>query len=172
MAAPRVLVLGIGNILLSDEGVGVHVINRFQETFSIPDGVEVIDGGTMGLDLMPYFEGRSHVIVVDAMCTDGQEPGTIRRFSGSQVMHMLGERISPHQIGLSDLLACTEVDSQLPEHIVLLGIVPESLDTSLELTPIIQAKVDDLLRMLCDELEAAGIPLKSKHVPCCGNSHA
>jgi hydrogenase maturation protease len=81
-------------------------------------------------------------------------------------MHMLGERISPHQIGLSDLLACTEVDSQLPEHIVLLGIVPESLDTSLELTPAIQAKVDDLLRILCDELEAAGIPLESKHVPC------
>ena len=77
MAAPRVLVLGIGNILLSDEGVGVHVINRFQETFAIPDGVEVIDGGTMGLDLMPYFEGKSHVIVVDAMCADGEEPGTI-----------------------------------------------------------------------------------------------
>jgi len=165
MAAPRVLVLGIGNILLSDEGVGVHVINRFQETFAVPDGVEVIDGGTMGLDLMPYFEEKSHVIVVDAICANGQAPGTIRRFSGSDVMAMLGERISPHQIGLSDLLACTEVDSRLPEHVVLLGIVPESLETGLEMTAAIQPKVDVLVGLLRDELEAAGVMPQPKTLP-------
>ena len=166
MAAPRVLVLGIGNILLSDEGVGVHVINRFQEPFTIPDGVEVIDGGTMGLDLVPYFEGKTHVFVVDAICADGQAPGKIRRFSGSDVMAMLGERISPHQIGLSDLLACTAVGSQLPEHIVLLGIVPESLDTGLEMTATIQPKVDVLVGLLRDELEASGLTLDAKRIPC------
>ena len=85
MTAPRVLVLGIGNILLSDEGVGVHVINRLQETFTIPDGVEVIDGGTMGLDLVAYIEGKTHVFVVDAICADGQAPGTIRPLEGSSV---------------------------------------------------------------------------------------
>ena len=162
MPAPRILILGIGNILLSDEGAGVHVINRLQETFIVPGNVEIIDGGTMGLDLMPYFEGRTHVIVVDAICGAGEQPGTIRRFSGSEVMTMLGERISPHQIGLSDLLACTEVDSQLPENIVLLGIVPESLDTSLEMTPAIQARVDDLVALVRRELEAAGISLEPK----------
>ena len=156
MTKPRVLVLGIGNILLSDEGVGVHVINRFQEIFDLPDSVEIIDGGTMGLDLMPYFEGKSHVFVVDAVSADGEKPGTIQRFSGSDVMTMLGERISPHQIGLSDLLACTAVDTQLPDNIVLLGIVPESLDTSLDMTPTIQTRVDTLVRMLQAELEAAG----------------
>ena len=162
MSTPRVLVLGIGNILLSDEGVGVHVINRFQETLVIPDEVQVIDGGTMGLDLSPYFEGKTDVVVVDAICADGQKPGTIRRFSGSEVMTMLGERISPHQIGLSDLLACTAVDTQLPENIVLLGIVPESLDTSLDLSPTIQAKVDDLVGLIRVELEAVGIALEPK----------
>ena len=162
MPAPRVLVLGIGNILLSDEGVGVHVIKRFRETFVIPDSVEIIDGGTMGLDLMPYFEGRTHVVVVDAICSDGEQPGTVRRFSGSDVMAMLGERISPHQIGLSDLLACTAVDTQLPENIVLIGIVPESLDTTLDMTSTIQARVDDLVGMVREELEAAGIVLESK----------
>jgi hydrogenase maturation protease len=143
MSVPRVLVLGIGNILLSDEGVGVHVINRFQKKFTIPDNVEVIDGGTMGLDLVPYFEGKTHVVVVDAMCADGQAPGTIRRFSGSDVMAMLGERISPHQI-------------------VLLGIVPESLDTGLEMTATIQPKVDVLVGLLRDELESSGIALELK----------
>jgi hydrogenase maturation protease len=162
MSTPRVLVLGIGNILLSDEGVGVHVINRFQETLVIPDEVQVIDGGTMGLDLSPYFEGKTDVVVVDAICADGEKPGTIRRFSGSEVMTMLGERISPHQIGLSDLLACTAVDTQLPENIVLLGIVPESLDTSLDLSPTIQAKVDDLVGLIRVELEAVGIALEPK----------
>jgi hydrogenase maturation protease len=162
MSTPRVLVLGIGNILLSDEGVGVHVINRFQETLVIPDEVQVIDGGTMGLDLSPYFEGKTDVVVVDAICADGEKPGTIRRFSDSEVMTMLGERISPHQIGLSDLLACTAVDTQLPENIVLLGIVPESLDTSLDLSPTIQAKVDDLVGLIRVELEAVGIALEPK----------
>jgi hydrogenase maturation protease len=162
MSTPRVLVLGIGNILLNDEGVGVHVINRFQETLVIPDEVQVIDGGTMGLDLSPYFEGKTDVVVVDAICADGEKPGTIRRFSGSEVMTMLGERISPHQIGLSDLLACTAVDTQLPENIVLLGIVPESLDTSLDLSPTIQAKVDDLVGLIRVELEAVGIALEPK----------
>ena len=162
MSTPRVLVLGIGNILLSDEGVGVHVINRFQATLVIPDEVQVIDGGTMGLDLSPYFEGKTDVVVVDAICADGEKPGTIRRFSGSEVMTMLGERISPHQIGLSDLLACTAVDTQLPENIVLLGIVPESLDTSLDLSPTIQAKVDDLVGLIRVELEAVGIVLEPK----------
>jgi len=162
MSTPRVLVLGIGNILLSDEGVGVHVINRFQATLVIPDEVQVIDGGTMGLDLSPYFEGKTDVVVVDAICADGEKPGTIRRFSDSEVMTMLGERISPHQIGLSDLLACTAVDTQLPENIVLLGIVPESLDTSLDLSPTIQAKVDDLVGLIRVELEAVGIVLEPK----------
>jgi hydrogenase maturation protease len=162
MSTPRILVLGIGNILLSDEGVGVHVINRFQETLVIPDEVQVIDGGTMGLDLSPYFEGKTDVVVVDAICADGEKPGTIRRFSDSEVMTMLGERISPHQIGLSDLLACTAVDTQLPENIVLLGIVPESLDTSLDLSPTIQAKVDDLVGLIRVELEAVGIALEPK----------
>jgi hydrogenase maturation protease len=162
MSTPHVLVLGIGNILLNDEGVGVHVINRFQETLVIPDEVQVIDGGTMGLDLSPYFEGKTDVVVVDAICADGEKPGTIRRFSGSEVMTMLGERISPHQIGLSDLLACTAVDTQLPENIVLLGIVPESLDTTLDLSPTIQAKVDDLVGLIRVELEAVGIALEPK----------
>jgi hydrogenase maturation protease len=166
MSSPRVLVLGIGNILLSDEGVGVHVINRFQQTYDIPAEVEVIDGGTMGLDLMPYFEGRTHVIVVDAICADGEKPGTIRRFAGSEVMTMLGERISPHQIGLSDLLACTAVDTQLPENIVLLGIVPESLDTSLEMTPVITARVEELVGLVQGELESAGIVLQTKQAEC------
>ena len=166
MSTPCVLVLGIGNILLSDEGVGVHVINRFQESFVIPDGVEVIDGGTMGLDLTSYFEGKTDVVVVDAICADGEKPGTIRRFSGSEVMGMLGDRISPHQIGLSDLLACTAVDSQLPENMVLLGIVPESLDTSLDMSSTIQAKVAELVRLIRDELLAIGIVLEAKQALC------
>jgi hydrogenase maturation protease len=156
MPEPRILVLGIGNILLSDEGVGVHVVNRFRDLFDVPDGVDCIDGGTMGLDLMPYFEGKTHAIVVDAVRGNGEQPGTILRFAGSTVMGLLGERISPHQIGLSDLLACTALDSHLPEHIVLLGIVPESLDTGLEMTPAVQGRLDDMVGLLRDELAAAG----------------
>ncbi len=160
MAEPRILVLGIGNILLRDEGVGVHVVNRFREVYSVPEGVALIDGGTMGLDLIPYFEDKTHVIVVDAIRANGQRSGTIHRFSGSDVMGLLGERISPHQIGLSDLLACIAVDSQLPGQLVLLGIVPESLETGLDMTPRVQGKLEELVGLLRDELEACGVEPK------------
>ncbi len=156
MPGSRILVLGIGNILLRDEGVGVHAVNRFRELYSAPASVEIIDGGTMGLDLMPYFEGKTHVVVVDAVRGNGEPPGTISRFSGSGVLGFLGERISPHQIGLSDLLACTAVGSQLPEHIVLLGIVPESLETGLEMSLTVQGKLDEIVGLLYNELKAAG----------------
>lgn len=156
MPEPRILVLGIGNILLRDEGVGVHAVNRFSELFNVLETVELIDGGTMGLDLMPYFEGKTHVIVVDAMQGNGEPPGTILRFSGSGVMTVLGDRISPHQIGLSDLLACTAVGSRLPEHIVLLGIVPLSLETGLQMTPTVQGKLDEIVGLIYDELILLG----------------
>ncbi len=165
MAAPRILVLGIGNILLRDEGVGVHVVNRFKDVFDVPDGVDCIDGGTMGLDLMPYFEGKTHAIVVDAVRGNGEQPGTILRFADSGVMGLLGERISPHQIGLSDLLACTALDSHLPDHIVLLGIVPESLETGLEMTSVVQGRMDEMVGLLRDELEAAGVVPQPKIQP-------
>jgi hydrogenase maturation protease len=165
MAAPRILVLGIGNILLRDEGVGVHVVNRFRDVFDVPDGVDCIDGGTMGLDLMPFFEGKTHAVVVDAVRGNGEQPGTILRFSDSGVLGVLGGRISPHQIGLSDLLACTALDSQLPEHIVLLGIVPESLETGLEMTPAVQGRLDEMVGLLRDELEAAGVVPQPKIQP-------
>jgi hydrogenase maturation protease len=157
MSEPRILVLGIGNILLRDEGVGVHVVNRFRDVYTVPEGVALIDGGTMGLDLIPYFEDRTHVIVVDAVCANGQRPGTIHRFSGSDVMGLLGERISPHQIGLSDLLACIAVGSRLPEQLVLLGIVPESLETGLEMTATVQGNLDKMVGVLREELRAAGV---------------
>lgn len=165
MPEPRVLVLGIGNILLSDEGVGVHAVNRFKERYTVPDGVEIIDGGTMGFDLMPYFEDRTHVIVLDAVRENGASPGTILRFSGSDVMGVFSERITPHQIGLSDLLACTAVGFQLPEHIVLLGMVPGSLETGLDMTPSVQGRLDEMVGVLRDELEACGVVPEPKARP-------
>lgn len=151
-----VTILGIGNILLMDEGAGVRVIEKLLEEYHVPDGVDVIDGGTMGLELLPYVEDKEHVIIVDVV-KSGNPPGAVVRIEGSDVPVFLSSKISPHQLGLSDLLAVAQITGRMPRHVVLIGIEPERIDTGLDLSGTIQSKIDTLVTMVIEELEAAGI---------------
>ena len=151
-----VTVLGIGNILLMDEGAGVRVIEKLLEEYHVPDGVDVIDGGTMGLELLPYVEDKEHVIIVDVV-KSGNPPGAVVRIEGSDVPVFLSSKISPHQLGLSDLLAVAQITGWMPRHVVLIGIEPERIDTGLDLSGTIQSKIDTLVTMVIEELKAAGI---------------
>lgn len=151
-----VTILGIGNILLMDEGAGVRVIEKLLEEYHVPDGVDVIDGGTMGLELLPYVEDKEHVIIVDVV-KSGNPPGAIVRIEGNDVPVFLSSKISPHQLGLSDLLAVAQITGRMPRHVVLIGIEPERIDTGLDLSGTIQSKIDTLVTMVIEELKAAGI---------------
>ncbi len=151
-----VTILGIGNILLMDEGAGVRVIEKLLAAYHMPDDVEVIDGGTMGLELLPYIEDKENVIIVDVV-KSGNPPGTIVRLEGKDVPVFLSSKISPHQLGLSDLLAVAQITDRMPRHIVLIGIEPERIDTGLDLSGTIQSGIDTLVAMVIKELEAIGI---------------
>ena len=99
------LVLGRGNIVLSDEGVGVRVVERLLEQYDFPEGVRVMDGGTLGLDLLPYLEDASRLLVVDAVQAR-KPPGTLVRMVGDEIPIFLdASKVSPHPEGLQDLLA-------------------------------------------------------------------
>ncbi|MFN2165272.1 MAG: hydrogenase maturation protease, partial [Anaerolineae bacterium] len=91
----QVLILGAGNLLLSDDGAGVHVIRRLMEAVELPEQVQVLDGGTMGLDLLHYLEGIRYLLIIDAMETGGP-PGTLRRLAGDEVPAYLSVKMSPH----------------------------------------------------------------------------
>jgi hydrogenase maturation protease len=153
------LVLGLGNILLRDEGVGVRVVERLQERFEFPSGVRVLDGGTLGLDLLSYVEAADRLLILDAVDL-GAEPGAIAHLEGEEIPAFLSVKISPHQMGLSDLLAATRLRDVYPEEVVLWGVQPAAIDVGLELSPVVAAQVDVLVDHAVAELSRWGIDLQ------------
>ncbi len=160
-ASMNILVLGVGNILLSDEGVGVRVVEALMERFVMPEGVEVVDGGTSGMDMLDTIGGRDHLILVDAVRSAGG-PGSIVRLSGEQVPAFFRTKISPHQLGISDVLAALLLLEREPKGITLIGIEPLDLRTSLELSPTIAAKVEEMVEMVVEELSSLGFTMRPK----------
>ena len=157
----NVLVLGVGNVLLSDEGVGVRVVEALAERFHIPEGVDVLDGGTSGMDMLDMIGDRDHLILVDAVKSAGG-PGSIVRLSGDEVPAFFRTKISPHQLGISDLLAALRLLERAPKGITLIGIEPQDLRTALDLSPAIAAKVDTMVNMVVAELSSLGFTVPPK----------
>lgn len=153
-----VLVLGMGNLLLEDEGLGVRALEILQKRYEIPPEVELLDGGTTGMGLLDDISGREHLIVLDAVQT-GDPPGTLVRLAGDDVPVYFSMRISPHQLGLSDVLATLELSGEKPAEVVVLGLVPQSLEMSLELSELINGKLGDLVGAAVRELERLGYPV-------------
>ncbi|HSJ53923.1 MAG TPA: hydrogenase maturation protease, partial [Anaerolineae bacterium] len=113
----HILVLGTGNLLLSDDGVGIHAVWRLGELADLPEEVQVLDGGTLGLDLLYHLEGVSRLIVVDAVKA-GRPPGTLARLGGDEVPAYFSQKLSPHQIGLPDLLLAARLRDLYPQEVV------------------------------------------------------
>ena len=153
---PRVLVLGIGNLVMSDDGVGVRVVQQLQSEYSFAENVEVLDGGTLGLDLLPKLEGIDHLIVVDAVET-GEKPGTCVRLAGAELPIALETKVSPHQMGLKDLLSVAELLGHSPGEMVLIGVQPGSIEMDTELTPEVENVLQQLVDNVLDELVKIGI---------------
>ncbi len=145
------LILGVGNILLSDEGVGVRVVERLNAEYQLPPGVQTLDGGTLGMDLLYYLEGVQNLLIVDAVET-GAEPGTLLRLEGEEVPSFLSIKMSPHQIGVSDMLFAAKLKGIDPPHIVLWGVQPASLEIGLKLSLAVSAQMDTLLQNVVQEL--------------------
>ena len=146
----QILILGIGNLLLSDDGVGVQTVWRLQQK-QLPEEVQVVDGGTCGLDLLQFLEGVDRLIIVDAIKA-GQPPGTLIRMANEEVPAYLALKVSPHEIGLPELLFTAKLRDIYPPEVVVLGVQPESLETGVDLSPVVAAQVDVLVEKILAEL--------------------
>lgn len=147
----EILVLGLGNILMSDDGVGVKVVERLHEKYQFPERVGVMDGGIRGLALMPCLEGIRKLIVVDAVASF-KKPGDLTRLAGEAVLESETQRIFPHQSGLADLLLAARLTKLCPEEVILWGVEPAVMTPGTELSPPIAARVDDLVEKVTQEL--------------------
>jgi hydrogenase maturation protease len=155
----RIVVLGVGNILLSDEGVGVHAVEKLRADYLLPPEVETIDGGTSGMEMLEDLANADHILIVDAV-RSGRPPGTIMKIVGDDVPVFFKTKLSPHQIGLSDVLAALVLTGEQPGGTTLIGVEPESLETSLALTPTIAAQMPKLIGILAEELRALGLTIE------------
>ena len=155
------LILGIGNLIMTDDGAGVRVIQLLQERYRFPENIDIIDGGTLGLDLLPYLDGIQRLIVVDAMETGGP-PGTLVRIAGEEIKVAFRTMLSPHQVGLRDLLLVAGLQGFAPEEMILLGGQPEEIGMGSELTAVVTAQVEKLVSGVLRELAAWGVTLEEK----------
>jgi hydrogenase maturation protease len=145
------LVLGLGNILLRDEGVGVRVVQAMEE-MELASGVELFDGGTAGIDLLDVLADRRKVIVIDAI-EGPSEPGTVLRFGPDELAWPDGRGVSLHEMGLLETLAVAKQLGTAPDEVVVLGVKPKEVEPGLELTPQIARLVPRIVDLVLAELK-------------------
>ena len=148
----KTVVLGVGNILLSDEGFGVRVAEALLQRFRFPDEVEVLDGGTLGIELMRFLDGAERLILIDAIHGPAQ-PGSFHVIRGEAVRLYFKEKVSMHELGIQEVLASLVVMEKPIEEIVVVGVVPLSLEISLDLTPLIAARIDEAVESVINQLK-------------------
>ena len=157
----QITILGVGNILLSDEGVGVRVVEYLAQRYEFGDNVQMVDGGVLGVRLMGVIGNTDYLIVVDAVSNRGA-PGTLYRLADDQVPRRVLAKQSMHQLDLPEVLAlCSTIDKN--PQVVVVGIEPQDITTmGIELTPAIAAKVPELAAMVLSELDALGAAYSPK----------
>ncbi|WP_239374025.1 MULTISPECIES: HyaD/HybD family hydrogenase maturation endopeptidase [unclassified Frankia] len=158
-----VLVLGIGNELLGDDGVGVVAARRLGAV-PVP-GVEVLDGGTLGLMLMPYLAGRRAVLILDAVASAQGRPGDVIVIGDGDVRRGHGVRASAHDVGLVDALSAAELAGCAPQHVALVGVVPESIADRWGLSPLIDSSVTEMVAAARSILAGWGVTDRGAQVP-------
>lgn len=150
VSCPSILILGVGNVLLSDEGVGVHVVNAMKDR-NLPHDVELFDGGTAALDLLDVLADREKVIVIDAV-KGGEEPGAIYRFTPSDVTTQGQLLTSIHQISMLETLTMAEHLGCTPREVIIFGIEPKEIDWGMELSPEVTKVVPRVIELVLSEL--------------------
>jgi hydrogenase maturation protease len=162
MNLDRIVVLGVGNILLKDEGVGVRVVQEMERRYSFPENVRVVDGGTQGLWLISTIEQADHLIVVDAVLGKGQ-PGTIYRLERDDLPRGLRAKQSAHDSHLVEALNLCSLIDKGPRSVVVIGVEPEDIrQFDLELSPSVAARVPDLIDRVLTELRTLGVNPEKK----------
>lgn len=145
-----ITVLGVGNSIMGDDGTGLALLNRLSK--ARPDSrIGYVEGAVGGMELLPVFQEASRLLILDAVA--GETPGTVMRISGDQVPRLLAAKLSPHQVGLLDLFAAARMLGTEPGVVEVVGIVPESVELSLELSAPVAAAMDEAEAAACTVLD-------------------
>jgi hydrogenase maturation protease len=160
----KVLILGLGNILLGDEGLGVRALELLCQRYELPPEVEVCDGDCLGLKLLPRLAGVSRLMVVDAAEIQ-RSPGTIEELKGDEIGQRWEGKLSAHEINLSDLLSAATLMGTKFDKVVLFVMQPASTASGLDLSPVVRAALPRLVRIMAAELARWGVAVKRVRSP-------
>ena len=149
------MVLGVGNLLFTDEGVGIHAVETLLEQYEFSQNVSIEDGGVLGINLLGIISEADDLIVVDAI-RNGGAPGTLYRLEGDDIPKRILAKNSLHQVDLLEALTLCQALDKVPETVIV-GVEPEDIETlGLELTTPVQEKMGDLIAMVLRELDRLG----------------
>jgi hydrogenase maturation protease len=161
------LVIGLGNPLMGDDGLGLAALERLATDWVVPSGVQLIDGGTWGLNLLPLIEAADQVLFLDAVDA-GMPPGATVELTGNELPAGLGHKLSSHQIDLREVLALAQLRGSLPRTMACLGLQPASVELRTGLSPAVRDRLDELVTATAARLVTWGHQLRRLLVP----SHA
>ena len=133
----EITVLGIGNTILSDEGFGVRVVEFLQKNYAFPDNVQLIDGGTLGVELIHFVAGTSKLLIIDSI-DGGVASGQTFHLRDDEILKHFTQKISAHEVGIQDILTMLEITDKKIPCVELIGAQPFSLDAGINLTPPMQ----------------------------------
>lgn len=153
------VVLGLGNPLMGDDGLGLAVLAKLRDEWEMPERVTLVDGGTWGMNLLPVIEDAAEVVLLDAIRTR-VPAGTVVELEREQLPRYLAHKLSPHQVDLKEVLALAEFRGTLPERTVAIGAEPEAVELSTELTPVVAGAVEGVLARAVARLEQWGHPCR------------
>jgi hydrogenase maturation protease len=161
------VVIGLGNVVMSDDGLGLHAVRRLRQRYRLEPRVEPVEGGTAGLLLLPLLADARRVIIVDAIDT-GAEPGTLVRLDGEDWASAFQVGMTPHDVGVLDLLGAAQLSGMWPERLALHGAQPDRTEIGTDLSPPVAAVIDSLIDRVAAELASWGVPigLAMETAPC------
>ena len=151
MSGRRIVVLGLGNLMRTDDALGMLALERMRLDARVPASISLVDGGTLGLDLLYPLDGVTHLLALDAIDT-GAAPGTLLRFAGDEIADLPIAK-SVHLLGFSDLIGALRLTGGVPAEIVVLGLQPEKIEWGTELTPTVQAALPGLIESAVAQME-------------------
>jgi hydrogenase maturation protease len=162
MKSSRIVIIGMGNVLMGDDAVGPYVIETLNARYEFGLGVETLDLGTPGLDLTPYISGVDTLILVDTVRTDGN-PGELRRYEKPALMNQqFRPRVNPHDPALSEALTLAELAGRCPRKVTLIGIAPERCAKGTGLSVAVQRAVDTAVDAVIQELRECGASVQAR----------
>lgn len=151
----EVLVIGLGNPIMADDGLGLAALERLRQRWSLPESVRLVDGGTWGMNLLPLIEEAERVVFLDAINVGGPV-GSLVRLEREELPRLFAHKLSAHQIDLREVLAVAELRGTVPSDLVAIGLQPGRLEMSSGLSPELECRLDELLTAVLEQLERWG----------------